>query len=92
MPELEPLHAGHAQAVLAFELANCAHFAASISDRGDEFFEQFPDRYSALLAGQEAVIRAFYALFAEDASVLGRFNLYGLEHRATTLGYRVVEG
>jgi [ribosomal protein S5]-alanine N-acetyltransferase len=28
MPELERLHAGHAPAVLAFELANRAYFAA----------------------------------------------------------------
>ena len=50
MPELEQLRAGHAPAVLAFELVNRAYFAASVSDRGDEFFDQFPDRYSALLA------------------------------------------
>ena len=54
MPELEQLHAGHAPAVLAFELVNRAYFAASVSDRGDEFFEQFPGRHSALLAEQEA--------------------------------------
>jgi len=50
VPELQPLGADHAQAVLAFELANRAFFAASISDRGDEFFEQFTARHSALLA------------------------------------------
>ena len=44
MPELEQLHTGHAPAVLAFELVNRAYFAASVSDRGDEFFDQFPDR------------------------------------------------
>jgi [ribosomal protein S5]-alanine N-acetyltransferase len=49
-PELEQLHAHHAPAVLAFELVNRAYFAASISDRGDEFFDQFPDRHTALLA------------------------------------------
>jgi len=38
VPELELLNAGHAPAVLAFELGNRAYFAASISDRGDEFF------------------------------------------------------
>jgi amidohydrolase len=51
VPELEQLHAGHAPAVLAFELVNRACFAASVSDRGDEFFDQLPDRHSALLAG-----------------------------------------
>src|ERR1035441_1849431 len=76
MPELEQLHAGHAPAVLAFELANRAYFAASISDRGDDFFAQFTDRHSALLAEQEAGTCAFYVLVADDSSVLGRFNLY----------------
>ncbi|GAA2126017.1 hypothetical protein GCM10009727_14880 [Actinomadura napierensis] len=76
MPELMRLNAGHAPAVLAFELANRAYFAASVSDRGEEYFEQFADRHSALLAEQEAGIGAFYVLVAEDGSVLGRFNLY----------------
>ena len=43
-PELQRLHAGHAPAVLAFELANRAYFAASVSDRGDEFYDQFTER------------------------------------------------
>lgn len=34
VPELQRLNAGHAPAVLAFELANRGYFAASISDRG----------------------------------------------------------
>jgi ribosomal-protein-alanine N-acetyltransferase len=91
MPELERLHAGHAPAVLAFELANRAYFAASISDRGDGYFDQFTDGFSALLAEQEAGISAFYVLVAEDGSVLGRFNLYGIEDHAAELGYRVAE-
>ena len=45
MPELQRLHAGHAPVVLAFELANRAYFAASISDRGDEYFDQFTERH-----------------------------------------------
>ena len=91
MPRLEQLHAGHAPAVLAFELDNRAYFAVSISDRGDEFFSEFPDRYSALLAEQEAGTGAFYVLVAEDGSVLGRFNLYGLEDGTAVLGYRVAQ-
>src|SRR5262245_34475418 len=91
MPELERLNAGHAPAVLAFELANRAYFAAFISDRGDEFFDQFADRYSALLAEQEAGLEAFYVLVAEDGSVLGRFNLYEIENGTAVLGYRVAE-
>ncbi|MEV5451048.1 MULTISPECIES: GNAT family N-acetyltransferase [Streptomyces] len=91
MPELKRLHADHAPAVLAFELANRAYFAASIPDRGDEFFDRFPDRHSAVLAEQEAGVCAFYLLVAEDGSVLGRFNLYDLEDGTARLGYRVAE-
>lgn len=91
MPELKRLHAGHAPAVLAFELANRTYFAASISDRGDDFFDRFTDRYNASLAEQEAGICAFYVLVAEDGSVLGRFNLYDLEDGTARLGYRVAE-
>lgn len=91
MPELQRLHAGHAPAVLAFELANRAYFAASVSDRGDEFFGQFTERHSALLAEQEAGICAFYVLVAEDGSVLGRFNLYRFEDGTAELGYRVAQ-
>jgi len=91
VPELKPLHACHAPAVLAFELANRAYFAASISDRGDEFFDQFPDRHSASLAEQEAGVCAFYVLVADDGSVLGRFNLYDLQDGTAKLGYRVAQ-
>ena len=91
MPELQRLRADHVAAVLAFELVNRAYFAASVSDRGDEFFDQFADRYGALLAEQEAGIGAFYVLVAEDGSVLGRFNLYDFEDGAGRLGYRIAQ-
>ena len=91
MPELQRLRADHAPAVLAFELANRAYFAASISDRGDQFFERFTERHSALLAEQEAGIGAFYVLVAEDGSVLGRFNLVFAGDGTAELGYRVAQ-
>ena len=91
MPELKRLQAGHASAVLAFELANRGYFAASIPDRGDDFFHRFTDFFHASLAEQEAGICAFYVLVAEDGSVLGRFNLYDLEYGTARLGYRVAE-
>ncbi|GAB1340118.1 hypothetical protein ACE1SV_67080 [Streptomyces sp. E-15] len=89
MPELKRLHADHAAAVLAFELANRAYFAASVPDRGDDFFDRFTDRYDALLTEQEAGICAFHVLVAEDGSVLGRFNLVDIEDGSAELGYRV---
>jgi [ribosomal protein S5]-alanine N-acetyltransferase len=91
VPELQRLHADHAPGVLAFELANRAYFAASVSDRGDEFFDQFTDRHSDLLAESEAGTGAFYVLVAEDGSVLGRFNLYRFRDGTAELGYRVAQ-
>ncbi len=91
MTELKRLHADHAPAVLAFELENRSYFAASIPDRGDDFFDQFTDRFNASLAEQEDGVCAFYVLVAEDGSVLGRFNLYDLEDGTARLGYRVAE-
>ena len=91
MPELQCLRADHAPAVLAFELANRAYFAASISDRGDEFYDQFTERHSALLAEQEAGTCAFHVLVGEDGSILGRFNLVNIEDGTAELGYRVAQ-
>ena len=91
MPELQRLRADHALAVLAFELANRVYFAASVSDRGDEFYDRFTERHAALLAEQEAGIGAFYVLVAGDGSVLGRFNLYRFEDGTAELGYRVAQ-
>jgi [ribosomal protein S5]-alanine N-acetyltransferase len=91
MPELQRLQAGHAPAVLAFERANRSYFASFISDRGDEFFDHFTDRFDALLAEQETGICAFYVLVAEDGSVLGRFNLFDIGDGTANLGYRVAQ-
>jgi ribosomal-protein-alanine N-acetyltransferase len=91
VPELQRLRADHAAAVLAFELSNRTYFAASISDRGDEYFDQFTERLSALLADQEAGNGAYYVLVAQDGSVLGRFNLIFVEDGTATLGYRVAQ-
>ena len=91
MPELQRLRADHAPAVLAFERANRGYFAAFISDRGDEFFEQFTERHDALLAEQEAGTGAFHVLVGDDGSVLGRFNLFDIEAGTAVLGYRVAQ-
>lgn len=91
MSDLQPLGAGHAPAVLVFELANRAYFAGSVPDRGDAYFDGFDDRYSALLAEQDAGVCAFHVLVAEDGSVLGRFNLVDIENGTAELGYRVAQ-
>jgi ribosomal-protein-alanine N-acetyltransferase len=91
MPDLQLLRADHESALLAFELANRSYFAAFISDRGDEFFDHFTEQHKALLAEQDAGIRAAYVLVAEDGSVLGRFNLFFTGEGAAVLGYRVAQ-
>src|SRR5690349_16141905 len=91
MPELTRLHEDHGPAVLAFERANRAYFAASVPDRGDDFFDQFTTRFRALLDEQEAGICAFHVLVGEDGEVLGRFNLMDIEDHTAELGYRVAQ-
>jgi ribosomal-protein-alanine N-acetyltransferase len=91
VPELQQLEAGHAPAVLAFEVANRAYFTATISDRGDEFFAEFAQRHSDSLAEQETGSFAYYVLVAEDGSVLGRFNLYDIKDGTANVGYRVAQ-
>jgi ribosomal-protein-alanine N-acetyltransferase len=91
VPELQRLHAGHAPAVLAFELANRAYFATLVSDRGDAFFDQFTERYTTLLAEQEAGLCVFHVLAGDDGTLLGRFNLVDLADGTAELGYRVAQ-
>ena len=91
MPDLELLRADHAEAVLAFESANRAYFATSISDRGDRYFETFTERHRALLAEQDAGIGAYYVFVDDDGAVLGRFNLVFVGDGVAELGYRVAQ-
>ena len=89
--ELQILRADHEQAVLAFELKNRTYFAASVSDRGDVFFENFPDEHRASLEQQDAGGRIFHVLVDEGGAVLGRFNLYDVRHGTAEVGYRVAQ-
>lgn len=77
--------------MLAFEQGNRGYFATMISDRGEEYFEQFTERFDALLAEQVSGVGAYYVLLAADGSVLGRFNLIFGDEGIATLGYRVAE-
>jgi ribosomal-protein-alanine N-acetyltransferase len=91
VPELQRLDDGHEPAVLAFERANRAYFAAFVSDRGDEFFDQFAEQHRALLTEQDTGIGAYYVLVADDGSVLGRFNLFFTGDGVANVGYRVAQ-
>ena len=91
MFELQRLRPDHAPAVLAFEQTNRDYFAQSISDRGDDFFEQFAERHRALLAEQETGACVFHVLVDEDENVVGRFNMYDVVDGTAEIGYRVAQ-
>lgn len=89
MPELELLRPDHAGAVLAFERENRAYFAASVPDRGDEFFSEFEARFEQLLAYQSAGADYFHVLVVDGGEVVGRVNLFRVADGAAELGYRI---
>ncbi|MEU0127970.1 GNAT family N-acetyltransferase [Streptomyces sp. NPDC006289] len=91
MTAVERLRADHAPALLAFERENRAFFAASVPDRGDEFFAGFDARLAGLLAEQAAGTDHFHVLAEDDGTVLGRVNLVGVAGGSAELGYRVAE-
>lgn len=87
---IERLTLSHAPALLAFERANRAYFAASIPDRGDDYFTHFTARLEALLAEQTAGICHFHVVVA-DGEILGRVNLVDVADGAAELGFRIAE-
>jgi ribosomal-protein-alanine N-acetyltransferase len=91
VPELQRLTADHAPAILDFETRNRDYFAASITDRGDEFFERFAERHAERLAEQASGRGAYYVLVDDDGVVLGRFNLVFSADGVAELGYRVAQ-
>jgi [ribosomal protein S5]-alanine N-acetyltransferase len=91
MLELQRLRPDHEAALLDFERANRAYFAESISDRGDDFFDQFAQRYRALLTEQQAGVGVFHVLVDQHQAVVGRFNLYNIVDGTAEVGYRVAQ-
>lgn len=91
MPVLQRLGAHHAHEVLAFELANRSYFATFISDRGDEYYTNFAEQFSASLAEQQAGTGAYHVLVGDDGAVLGRFNIFHIHDGTGELGYRVAQ-
>jgi [ribosomal protein S5]-alanine N-acetyltransferase len=91
MPELQSLRLDHAQALLAFEQENRAYFAASIPDRGDDYFTNFDARHSELLGEQAAGLHYFHVLVGSGGEVLGRINLIDVADGSAELGYRIAE-
>ncbi len=91
MPDLQLLRLDHAPALLAFERENRAYFAASVPDRGDEFFAEFDTRYAQLLEWQAAGTDYLHLLVAEGGEVMGRVNLTEVADGSAELGYRIAQ-
>jgi ribosomal-protein-alanine N-acetyltransferase len=89
MPEVQLLRLDHAPAVLAFEQENRAYFAASVPDRGNEFFAEFEARYAQLLEWQAAGTDYLHVLVADGGEVVGRVNLIEVADGSAELGYRI---
>ena len=77
--------------MLAFERENRAYFAASVPDRGDEFFAEFDTRYAQLLASQASGSDYFHVLVTERGEVAGRVNLMQVADGSAELGYRIAQ-
>jgi len=91
MPDLQLVRLDHAPALLAFERENRAYFAASIPDRGDEFFTEFDRRHAQLLEFQATGTDYFHLLVAEGGEVVGRMNLTKVADGSAELGYRIAQ-
>ena len=91
IPDLQLLRLDHAPALLAFERENRAYFAASIPDRGNEFFAEFDTRFAQLLAWQAAGTDYLHVLVTERGEVVGRVNLTAVAYGSAELGYRIAQ-
>src|SRR3984893_5029255 len=91
MPDLQLVRLDHAPALLVFERENRAYFAASVPDRGDEFFAEFDARHAQLLERQAAGTDYFHVLVAEGGEVVGRVNLIEAADGSAELGYRIAQ-
>lgn len=91
MTRLQLMRAEHGPAVREFELANRAYFAASIPDRGDEYFKDFDVRHGVLLAEQDAGTVYFHVILTADGEVVGRVNLIDVADGSAELDYRIAK-
>ncbi|MFE7774908.1 GNAT family N-acetyltransferase [Streptomyces sp. NPDC057445] len=91
MPELQRLRLDHAPALLAFEQENRAYFAASVPDRGDDYFAHFDARHNDLLTEQAAGLHFFHVLVGGEGEIVGRVNLIDVADGSAELGYRIAQ-
>lgn len=89
---LELVEMRHADALERFERANREFFARCVSDRGDDYFEQFEQRLATLVDENRSARSLYFVLVGSGGEVVGRVNLYDIDRpERTELGFRVAE-
>ena len=74
-----------------FEQENRAYFAASVSDRGDDYFTHFDERLGGLLDEQATGRCHCHVLVGEPGEIVGRVNLFDVADGSAELGFRIAE-
>jgi ribosomal-protein-alanine N-acetyltransferase len=87
--QLERLTAEHQDAILDFETVNRDYFTATVPDRGDDFFADYPARHADLLEFQDAGTDIFHVLLTDEGAIAGRINLVYIAGGRAELGYRI---
>ena len=93
---IRPPEPGDARSLLAFELANRAHFETWIQPREESYYS-LDGVHAAIAAAQAArrEDRAFQYLVFVQARLVGRVNLHAVRrahHNCAELGYRIAQG
>lgn len=86
---IERLRLDHKAALLLFEQENRTYFAASIPDRGDDYFTDFLQLHSARVAEQKTGLCHFHLVVDDQGEVLGRVNLVDVADGSAELGFRI---
>jgi [ribosomal protein S5]-alanine N-acetyltransferase len=89
---LELVDLRHAEALERFERANREFFARHVSDRGDDYFEQFEQRLAPLVDDNRSGRSLCFVLVGSNDDVVGRVNLYDIDRpELAELGFRVAK-
>ncbi|WDL97886.1 GNAT family N-acetyltransferase [Alicyclobacillus sp. ALC3] len=95
MLHISLLKESDAKDLLQFELENRRYFAASVTDRGDDYFSNFQTVMADDIGAQKRGECQYYLARNSSGDIVGRINLRGVEVQANlqtaSLGYRVGE-
>ena len=89
---LQLLGQQHARSLERFERSNRAFFAATIGDRGEDFFTRFDELLAARVAENEQGTSLLFVLVEAFNEVIGRINVLDIDQpELAELGFRVAE-